>query len=543
VTLAESDLRLLERYARDGAEDAFRGLVTRHVDLVYSIARRVVGDPQLAEDVTQTVFTDFARKAWSLPADTVVAGWLYQAARFAAAKAVRAESRRRARETAALEAHMQTNEPEPDWEQLRPLLDEAMDQLPPADRDAVVLRYYQRRDLREVGAALSLTDEAARKRVSRALDKLREFLARRGLTTTATALAATISAHAVQTAPAGLAASVLAGSLAAGATVATGTAFVLKLIPSIAMTKTQVALVTAAAVAAGVGTPLLLQHSRLARLDAELAALRAQAAEAETLRAENTRLSQIAVDAGELDNLRRDKAELLRLRGEVTRLREQAATVARPPATATQRVRRERTAPPSPLAGQPGYVPAEQFANAGLATPEAALQTFFWALENPVGGRLLKTLVLPEEVQQALAKSGTTQADLAVAVPFSGPPPGVEATVADGNAAGARLDFIQGEGAGDGPKLTQGYRVVSQTEVSPDERQVEIERALASGDVHRESHTLRKVGDEWKVQPGGNVQVFAGPGGGVGVMVQQSTTSPDGSGTEQVIRVQETRTP
>ena len=202
------DAQLLQQYTQERSEPAFGELATRHIDLVFSAALRVVGgDRHLAQDVTQTVFADLARKARSLPRDMVLAGWLYRHACFTAAKAVRAERRRQAREKTAMEMNALHDNTEPNWEQIAPVLDEALNQLSASDRDAVVLRFLKRQDFRAVGSALGVGEDAAQKRVSRAVDKLRNFLNRRGVTLTATALGTTLASEAVVAAPAGLAVS------------------------------------------------------------------------------------------------------------------------------------------------------------------------------------------------------------------------------------------------------------------------------------------------------------------------------------------------
>src|SRR5262252_4072415 len=175
------DSELLQRYADEGCEAAFTELVKRYVDLVYSAAmRQVSGNADLAQDVTQTVFIELARKAKSLSSHTLLTGWLYTGTRYAAARHVRAEQRRHTREQEAstmqqLDSH---SEPEPQWDELRPVLDEAMHELGERERNAVLLRYFEGRQLADVGAHLGLSEDAARMRVARALEKLRRLLAK-----------------------------------------------------------------------------------------------------------------------------------------------------------------------------------------------------------------------------------------------------------------------------------------------------------------------------------------------------------------------------
>lgn len=216
------DSELLRRYAEERAEDALAEIVRRHVGLVYHAALRQAGDAALAEEVTQVVFADLARKAGGLAGRASITGWLYTSTRFAATKARRGEQRRRAREQEIFAMQALTHDsPAADWERLRPLIDEALHELDERDREAVLLRFFEGRPLAEVGAALAVSEEAARKRVARALDELQGLLARRGITSTATALVLAMSAQAGAAVPAGLAASVMAGALA-GVGLATG---------------------------------------------------------------------------------------------------------------------------------------------------------------------------------------------------------------------------------------------------------------------------------------------------------------------------------
>src|ERR1051325_2816130 len=227
-----SDHDLLQRYAQSRCEASFTELVKRYVDLVYSAAlRQVGGDAHLAHDVTQSVFIDLARKADALSARTVLAGWLYTSTHYAAAKIVRTEQRWRQREQKAnsMRETSDVSAVEPSWEELRPVIDAAMLDLNKDDRDAVLLRYFERRQLGEVGAKLGVSEEAARKRVDRALEKLRGLLARRGVTSASTALIIVLGTHTVTGAPAGMAASIAGAAIASTAITTGGTLTILKL--------------------------------------------------------------------------------------------------------------------------------------------------------------------------------------------------------------------------------------------------------------------------------------------------------------------------
>jgi RNA polymerase sigma factor (sigma-70 family) len=213
---------LLRQFAERGDEAAFTELVRRYVDLVHSAAlRQVGGRTHLAQDVAQSVFLALARSAGPLSHRASIVGWLYTTTRFTAAKILRSERRRARREHEAFA--MPTPDPalEFNWESLRPVLDEAVCQLHATDREAVLLRFFQNRSHAEVGAALGLREDAARKRVDRALEKLRAHFARRGVTVSSALLASVIGANSVQAAPAGLAATLsdfaLAGVAGAGA--------------------------------------------------------------------------------------------------------------------------------------------------------------------------------------------------------------------------------------------------------------------------------------------------------------------------------------
>jgi len=201
----ESDL--LRRYAESADQAAFAALVRSQLDLVYSAAlRRVGGDPRLAEDVAQQVFCDLAANAHRLAYHPMLTGWLYTATRFAAGGILRSEARRKLREQeAAVEQQLSASAPEPDWSRLRPVLDRAMDQLSNADRSVVLLRFFEGKTFAEVAARVNLTEDGARLRVNRALEKLRRLLLKDGIGPTIAGLATTLSAHAVATAPSGLA--------------------------------------------------------------------------------------------------------------------------------------------------------------------------------------------------------------------------------------------------------------------------------------------------------------------------------------------------
>jgi RNA polymerase sigma factor (sigma-70 family) len=312
------DWQLLKSYGRDDSQDAFTEIVRRHVNLVYSAALRQMREAELARDVTQLVFANLARRAKSLKPKGTLAGWLYRDASFTSREILRRERRRVAREQEAVA--MQDIEMSHDWARIQRGLDDALSQLGQTDRDAVLLRFFGQCSLKDVGSALGMEEDTARKRVSRALEKLRLLLARQGITTTNDALSSALTTHAVQIAPAGLAAGILATSLT-GSAAATGTSTFIELLT---MTTKVKATIAALAVAATVGTPLYLQRAENKSLRVQNQALLAENSQLAALKAENEQLSNRVLLAANNSLPEEQQAELNRLRGEVARLRTEA---------------------------------------------------------------------------------------------------------------------------------------------------------------------------------------------------------------------------
>ncbi len=211
------DAELLRRYANENSQAAFTELVHRHVDLVYSVAlRRTNGDAHRAADVAQQVFTALARAAQKLSRHEVLSAWLHTATRNAAINLMISEQRRKTRETEAmaLEPIHSNDTMNADWERLQPLLDTAIDELSRKDRDVVVLRFLEKRAFSDIGQVLNISEDAARMRTDRALEKLRQRLAHHGITSTAAAISLIVSSQPIIAAPAGLAASLASNTLA-----------------------------------------------------------------------------------------------------------------------------------------------------------------------------------------------------------------------------------------------------------------------------------------------------------------------------------------
>src|SRR5258707_248524 len=248
------DNALLKEYVEHGSEEAFATLVARHVNKFYSIALRHTRNAHQAEEITQAVFVILARKSRQLGKRVILSGWLCRTARLSAVTFVRSEIRRTRREQ---EAHMQNllNESESEvWPQIAPLLDVAMAGLSGADHDAVALRFFDGKSMKDIGAALGASEDATKMRVNRAVEKLRTFFTRRGIVCSAAALTAAISANAVHAAPIGLAVSVsTAAPLSGTAIAATATATVTKAIALATTPQALIAGIAAVALTAGGG--------------------------------------------------------------------------------------------------------------------------------------------------------------------------------------------------------------------------------------------------------------------------------------------------
>ncbi|MGD0389754.1 MAG: sigma-70 family RNA polymerase sigma factor [Tepidisphaeraceae bacterium] len=215
-----TDGDLLGKFVNRGDQEAFRAIVQRHGDMVYSAAVRQLGDLSLAEDVTQAVFIVLAKKAAKVNGP-MLAGWLVKAARYLALEARRGEWRRKAREREAAAMKGETEQAD-QWLQMGPVLDEALSSLGERDRTAVTLRYLEGRDPRQVASAMGVSEEAAAKRLTRALAKLRKRFGRHGVDVPAASIGITLLAQTRLAAPAGLAEKCF--TAAVGSTAAAGTA-------------------------------------------------------------------------------------------------------------------------------------------------------------------------------------------------------------------------------------------------------------------------------------------------------------------------------
>ena len=254
------DMALLREYATRNSEAAFETLVLRRVNFVYSAALRQVRDPHLAGEITQAVFIILAQKAGRISGKTVLTGWFFRTTRFVALAQMRADAKRRRRE---LEVQMQSEfrSPVTDeiWNQMSPLLDGALATLGETDRQAVLLRFFENKSLAEVGNSLGTGEDTARKRVSRALEKLRSYFSKHGVSSTTSIIAGAISTNSVQAAPVALAKTVTAVAIAKGAAASGSTLTLIKgALKIMAWTKAKTAVVAGAVLILIAGTTTVI---------------------------------------------------------------------------------------------------------------------------------------------------------------------------------------------------------------------------------------------------------------------------------------------
>jgi RNA polymerase sigma factor (sigma-70 family) len=255
-----ADMELLRQYVLQNSEDAFAALVARHVNLVFSAALRKTGSTAAAEEITQAVFIILARKAGRLGAGTVLSGWLYHTARLTTASYLRTQIRRAHREQ---EAYMQSLTDEPvtkAWQEIEPLLEDGMGRLGEKDRNAIVLRFFDGKSFQEIGAAVGSSENAAKKRVAHALEKLRKFFTKRGVHSTSAIIAGAISANSIQAAPVGLAKTISVVAMAKGAAASASTLTLIKgALKIMAWTKMKTAIVIGVCVFLAAGTVTIQQ--------------------------------------------------------------------------------------------------------------------------------------------------------------------------------------------------------------------------------------------------------------------------------------------
>lgn len=344
-----TDSELLRRYAAQRDQGAFAELVQRHVGVVYGSAlRRLAGNTHLAQEVAQQVFLDLARKSAGLLSHPTVVGWLHRSTYYAASTVLRAEQRRRdlARQHNSM-LEPSSSPPPAHWERLRPVLDQALNQLDERDRTVVLLRHFEELSYGQIGTQLHLTENAARMRTDRAVEKLRAHLSRLGITSSAAALELLLTNAAVA-APAGLAASFTAVALGSSPAGPVSLFFMSKII----------APTVCALLAAGV--TLTIASLTLPGVSGEeLASLRKQNLLLRQAAAANASPAAPAAVAGRVSSVTIRTAATTRALGE--------------------ELARHRAADELDAAGKGGAGGSAAAGNHGQATPQDAVQSFAWA--------------------------------------------------------------------------------------------------------------------------------------------------------------------
>jgi len=454
---SRTDKDLLRDYTGQQSESAFAELTRRYVDLVHSAALRMVRDAHLAQDVTQAVFVALAQNATRLVDRPVLAGWLHRTTQNLAANAVRSDVRRRIREQEAA-AMNESSEPDASWEHIAPQLDAALGSLSETDRDALILRYFKGQSARQIAETLAVSDDAAQKRVNRAVERLRDFFAKRGVTLGASGLAI-ISANAVQAAPAALAATISTSAALAG-TLAIATHATMNWINAKA-----VAALVVSALAAGTGT-YLVQERQATRLRTENQAL--VAAHRQSLHERDTALATVTARDQQLALAQKDNADLLRLRNEVATLRRQAGELERLQEQ-NRKLQAALAAQPktAPVANPKDIFPKEAWAFVGFADPESTIQSAAWAMSRGDFQTLLASLTPEQRANHERQFQGRSESEIA-------------AMMANNK------DY----------KNMSGYQITNREILSDREMVVSL---YQQGRDRTIKMVLKRIGDEWKL--------------------------------------------
>ncbi len=469
-----SDRDLIRDYARNGTEESFGELVHRHVDLVYSTALRVLRNAELADEVSQRVFVALARNAQQLEDRAVLAGWLHQTARNFALATVRSEERRRQREReAAAIRSLDASDTPSVWDQIAPHLDAALAQLEPDDRDAILLRYFERKTAKEIGDRLGLTAEAAQKRANRALERLRMIFAERGVPTATTALTTLLSLQAIHSAPVGLAATAIAAGSAATFTSTTSTM-------GLIMASTTIKIGLAAALVAAASTPIAVQHHTNTRLRAQVEGLRQQGEELAHVRQE---LQRLTVEAQSLTVQReRDGLELARLRGELAAAK--ARETKTPPLAHNGGIAPARMPSNTSAAAEGGLVQREKWMAVGFQVPSATVQTLEWAKINGDTNLIASGLAWFDDDSRA-----------GVEAVFAAAPESVRAKY--GSADQYVLSLFNHSGPTDDRHTLLSYRILEER-ISGDEAVLQLEYHYADGSTTTAPRRYVRIGHEWR---------------------------------------------
>jgi RNA polymerase sigma factor (sigma-70 family) len=480
--------RLLQEFANRQSDAAFAELVRRHIDLVHSAALRMVCDSHLAQDVTQATFVALAQSAKGLTEYTVLSGWLHRTAQNLAAKAVRTDVRRRVREQEAAAMNELLSESHTEWQQVAPHLDAGLGGLSEADRDAVILRYFERKSAQEMAHVLGITAEAAQKRVNRAVERLREFFQKRGVTVGASGFVALVSANAVQAVPAALLATVSAAALS---TVILTTPVAVTATKVIAMTALQKTIIGATlAVAVGAG---FYKHHEASNLRNELNAVRAKYAADEALskaKLEET-ATQLAALQGERERASSNASEVLRLRGEVARLLTVEQDLR---ARTTQNPHDGRTLIPASADIAPNDLPVETWSNAGFATPRDSLRTRGWAVLNGDHKRFKESIVITDGARKFLE-------DMFIQSAKDSTDPNKDQFLQEtiNRKFGVEDAILMPMMAQNRSRVFTGYKILEETSRSADETIMVVETGMNKAEASKEPLKFKRFGNDWKV--------------------------------------------
>jgi RNA polymerase sigma factor (sigma-70 family) len=453
------DAELLRRYTEDHSEEAFAELVRRHIGFVYAVAaRRLDADKHLAEDVTQSVFVDLARKAPGLSPQVVLTGWLFNSVRFAASRAARTEQRRRSREQKAYSMnHSIVEGAAIDWESLRPLLDELIGKLPERDRQAVLLRFFAADDFTKIGEKLAMSPDGARTRVNRALDKLQAMLTKHGVVSTGSALTAVLANQPLLATPAGLSTSITKAALAAAAA-KSATGF----LAYMTINKAVVGFTGAFAAAGVIG--FVVQQRTNSRLHDEIALLRQQTNVMASLRVENERLIKAMPSSMIETDKTRTSIELARAREEIATLKRDAT-----------RMRAKESAD----AASAAMIPSHAWTNAGMTTPAATYQTAMWAHREADLDALAKTFTFSDADKAKVDALFATLPE-ETRTKFGSP----EKMIA--------LIFAAGEGP-------ESFRVVSQTQQDENTMTARVQLQRGGGGPKEANLVFRRGPEGWQM--------------------------------------------
>lgn len=478
----KSDAQLLREYAETGADAAFAEIVARHTNLVYSAALRQVRTSDLAADVAQNAFLALLKSAPNLTRNidenASLAGWLCRCARNISLNLRRDEFRRHAREREAMEQFNSDPDDAIDWGRLAPVLDEAMSELNEPDYDALVLRFFKNNGMNQIGQVLGVSEDAAQKRVGRALEKLKGILAQQGIRTSATALGIAISANAVGSAPVTLVLSISTAASIAG-TIQASTAIAATKV--IAMTTLHKALI-GGALAAAIGTGIYqVQKTSSSGSDSRnsQAEQNGMASRLEQLR-QNRQQPGTDVTVAPTENGQTNSTLVKAL----PTAQEQAP---RPPAPGQEQL-------PEKSATTNKDLPKDSWADVGFATPEEALRTRGWAVAQGSRERFKDSVLVTESARQTLE-------DMFVKMAEASTDPNKAQFIQQvlDNDLAVEDGLLMPMMAENRQKGYVGYRIVSQQALSDVETLVQLEIQMTSSKSRQEQLKLRRIGPDWKV--------------------------------------------